>query len=55
MRFVIECVNCGNARESPEGREPGNLEAAIEVVDQMGLACRECHGEVTVRVAKGGV
>ena len=54
MRFVMECVSCGNARESSEGRDPAKLEEAIALIDEMGLVCRECHGEVTMRIAEGG-
>ena len=54
MRFVIECVNCGNRNESPEGRDPAKLEEAVELIDEMGLACRKCDGEVTMRIAEGG-
>ncbi|GAH74162.1 unnamed protein product [marine sediment metagenome] len=51
MRFVMECVGCGNQRESPEGRDPAKLEETIELIDAMGLACRKCGEEVTMRVA----
>ena len=50
MWFVMECVNCGNRVESPEGRDPAQLEKAIELIDAMGLACKKCHGEVTMRI-----
>lgn len=54
MRFRIECMECGNAQESPEGRDPTKLEEANDLIDQMGLLCRECHGPVTMRLAEGG-
>ena len=54
MRFVMECVNCGNLQESPEGRDPAKLEEAIELINAMGIVCRKCEGEVTMRVAEGG-
>ena len=54
MRFVMECVGCGNQHESPEGRDPTRLEEAIELIDEMGLVCRKCGGEVTMRVHAAG-
>jgi hypothetical protein len=54
MRFVMECVNCGNRVESPEGRDPKLLEEAIEVVDEMELVCRHCEGALAFRT-EGGV
>jgi len=55
MRFVMECVFCGSRRESPEGRDPAELEELLDVVDELELVCRECEGGVTVRVAEEGV
>jgi len=54
MRFVMECVNCANRVESPEGRDPAKLQEAVELIDEMGLRCRECHGELTMRVGEEG-
>lgn len=51
MTFVIECLVCGNSKESPEGREPAKLEEIIAVMDEMELVCRRCQGPITVRVA----
>lgn len=51
MKFVIECLVCGNQTESPEGRDPAKLEEMIEVMDAMDLVCRRCQGPITARVA----
>lgn len=51
MTFVIECLVCGNSKESPEGRDPAMLEEIISVMDDMELVCRKCQGPVTVRTA----
>jgi hypothetical protein len=51
MTFVIECLVCGNSKESPEGRDPAKLEEIIAVMDEMELVCRQCDGPITVRVA----
>lgn len=50
MRFRIECMACGNAVVSPKGRDPGDLQEAAELCVEMDLACRKCHGPVTMRV-----
>jgi hypothetical protein len=51
MRFRIECMLCMNHRDSPEGRKSEDLEAAVELCVLMGLACLECGGPVTMRLA----
>jgi hypothetical protein len=50
MRFRMECLSCGSSVVSPEGRDGGNLEAALELIDAMGVCCRRCGGPVTMRV-----
>jgi len=54
MRFRIECISCGNVAVSPEGRDPGDLQEAAEICIEMDLACRKCHGPVTMRVESDG-
>jgi hypothetical protein len=49
----MECVNCGNRVVSPEGRWPDDLQEVVRLIDQIGLRCRECHGEVTARIDEG--
>ena len=51
MTFVIECLVCRNTIESPEGRDPAELEDVIAVMDEMEFVCRWCQGPITVRVA----
>jgi hypothetical protein len=51
MRFVIECLVCGNSTESPEWRDPAELEEMIALMDEMELVCGRCQGPITARVA----
>jgi len=50
MRWRIECMECGNAVDSPEGRDQGDLQEACELCVEMDLHCRKCDGPVTMRV-----
>jgi hypothetical protein len=48
----MECVDCGNVAESPEGRDPGEMQEFCEMIVEMGLRCRKCGGGLVVgRVA----
>lgn len=52
MRYSMECVDCGNVAESPEGRDPGEMQEFCEMIVEMGLRCRKCGGGLVVgRVA----
>jgi hypothetical protein len=55
MRFVLECVVCGKQVRSPGGWDPAKLEEMVELMDEMGLVCRECKGTVTARCDYSGV